>query len=294
MHEAGRTATDAAWGVGALRAALAAVWPGARVQVLAETDSTNTQLLQRARSGELQAPTLLVAERQTQGRGRLGRAWHSRAGDSLTFSLALPYAPWRWDGLSLAVGVALAEALEPEPGPQPRLRLKWPNDLWWCEAPAAGGGGPGRKLGGILVETVAGQGGERVVVVGVGLNLAVDRTDAADATGAELAHGYAGLRALHPGLSAPQALHRLAEPLARALQRFAVDGLAPFLPAWARRDLLAGRAVHTLGDPALQGLAEGVADDGALVLRTADGRAHRVASGEVSVRLQAAAAVGVA
>jgi BirA family transcriptional regulator, biotin operon repressor / biotin---[acetyl-CoA-carboxylase] ligase len=280
MHEAGRTATDAAWGVAALQAALCGVWPGAQVQVLAETDSTNTQLLQRARAGGLHAPTLLVAERQTQGRGRLGRAWHSRAGDSLTFSLALPYAPRQWDGLSLAVGAALAEALEPGAEP-PRLRLKWPNDLW-LGTPGVPGG---RKLGGILIETVA-AGAARVVVVGIGLNLA----EQPPLPGAEaLAHGHAGLRELLPGLQAAQALQRVAVPLAHALETFATQGLAPWAAAYARRDLLAGQPVRTLGEPALAGVAEGVGADGALQLRLPNGTRHRVASGEVSVRLQAVA-----
>ena len=78
-----------------------------------------------------------MAEQQTAGRGRQGKAWWSEAGASLTFSLGLPLAPGDWSGLSLAVGLALADALDPLPGaglaspagPPPRLGLKWPNDL---------------------------------------------------------------------------------------------------------------------------------------------------------------------
>ena len=127
--------------------------PGFSVEVLTEIDSTNTELMRRARAGTL-SPTLLVALSQTAGRGRRGKAWVSAPGDSLTFSLGLPLAPADWSGLSLAVGVSLADSLHPE------VRLKWPNDLWWR----------GRKLGGILVET-ANQGTGRCAVVGVGLNL---------------------------------------------------------------------------------------------------------------------------
>ena len=68
--------------------------------------------MRRARAGRTE-PVLLVAEQQTAGRGRLGRGWHSGAGDSLTFSLGLPLAPADWSGLSLAVGVSLAESLHP-------------------------------------------------------------------------------------------------------------------------------------------------------------------------------------
>ena len=100
---------------------------------MARTDSTNTQLLERARlarprrvAGDVRAaaygrragdtqPCLLVAEHQTGGRGRLGRVWQSAPGASLTFSLALPLTASDWSGLSLAVGVALAEALDAVP-----------------------------------------------------------------------------------------------------------------------------------------------------------------------------------
>ncbi|MFM8865947.1 MAG: biotin--[acetyl-CoA-carboxylase] ligase, partial [Limnohabitans sp.] len=132
---------------------VAPLLPGFTVEVLPEIDSSNTELLRRARAGRTE-PTLLVAERQTAGRGRLGRPWQSAVGDSLTFSLGLPYAPQQWSGLSLAVGLSLAEALHPDIG------LKWPNDLWLHE----------RKLGGILIE--AATSGERSqLVVGVGLNI---------------------------------------------------------------------------------------------------------------------------
>jgi BirA family biotin operon repressor/biotin-[acetyl-CoA-carboxylase] ligase len=86
------------------------VLPGFTVEVLPEIDSTNTELMRRARTGQTE-PVLLVAERQTAGRGRLGRPWASDVGASLTFSLGLPLAPTDWSGLSLAVGVALAESL---------------------------------------------------------------------------------------------------------------------------------------------------------------------------------------
>ena len=117
--------------------------PGFSVEVLAQIDSTNSELMRRARAGRLE-PVLLVAEQQTAGRGRLGRQWFSGtetsvAASSLTFSLGLPLAPQNWSGLSLAVGLSIAQSLHPD------LRLKWPNDIWWH----------GRKLAGILLETAS-------------------------------------------------------------------------------------------------------------------------------------------
>lgn len=237
------------------------------------------------RAGDTQ-PALVVAEQQTQGRGRLGRTWHSRAGQSLTFSLALALAPRDWLGLSLAVGVALADALEPpEPGPPPRLGLKWPNDLWLLDpGSAAAVAAPGRKLGGVLIETVA-VGQQRMVVVGVGLNIALD---AASSPGREFTSGCASLQEIDPAASAPAALHRIALPLVRALRQFEREGFGGFVTAYARRDLLRGRAVETrdalLGTEIASGVAEGVGATGALWLRTPSGL-QEVTSGEVSVRL---------
>lgn len=82
---------------------MAPVLPGFTVEVLPSIDSTNTQLMRRARAG-LAEPTLLVAELQTAGRGRLGRPWRGAVGDALMFSLGMPLAPADWSGLSLAVG----------------------------------------------------------------------------------------------------------------------------------------------------------------------------------------------
>jgi BirA family biotin operon repressor/biotin-[acetyl-CoA-carboxylase] ligase len=246
-------------------------------------------------------PCLLVAEHQTRGRGRLGRDWQAVPGEALTFSLSLPLPPslpqgaGDLSGLSLAVGVALADALEAldalprAPGeagaaaPAPRIGLKWPNDLWLIDTP-----GRGRKLGGILVETVS-VGAQRMVVVGVGLNV----TPLAVADAAALTHGHACVREFWPEAQAPAVLHRVALPLVRALLDFQRDGFAGCAAAWARRDLLRGLPVASLdgtGRVSAQGVADGVDDRGALQLRCtrADGSTEllRLVSGEVSVRLR--------
>ena len=249
------------------------------------------------RSGDI-SPCLLVAEEQTRGRGRLGRNWISSAGASLSFSLSMPLAPVQWGGLSLAVGLALAEALDPQPlgaalgdelrggasaglstadtAARPRIGLKWPNDLWLVD-----GLGRGRKLGGVLIETVS-VGQRRMCVVGVGLNVAPQPGGGTD----NLAHGYACLQEINPQASAPDALAAVAKPLVLALQRFESEGFAPCVAAYARRDLLRGQRVSTTGPESLEGVAEGVDEQGALCVRS--GGLHRVVSGEVSVRLAAA------
>jgi BirA family biotin operon repressor/biotin-[acetyl-CoA-carboxylase] ligase len=276
------------WGAEALWEQLQPVLPGLSVEVVARLDSTNTRLLERARDvgGDPDAdlaPCLLVAEEQTAGRGRLGRGWVSAPGRSLTFSLALPMATLQWGGLSLAVGVALADALDPLAASPAAtcLALKWPNDLWLRDAAAPAGG---RKLGGILIETVA-VGTQRMVVVGVGMNVRPREAAASGAT-APLLHGYACLQELSPAASAPAALAAVAVPLAQTLKRFEREGFAPFLEAFTRRDLLRGRGVSVSGGLELQGTAEGVDAQGALLVR-AGGVCHRVVSGEASVRLAA-------
>ena len=286
------------WGAEALWQSLEPLLPGVSVEVLAHAESTNTRLLDRARHssgqrdgpitrpGELVSaapaertplgrrvadilPCLLVAEHQTRGRGRMGRDWVASAGASLTFSLSLPLAPAQWGGLSLAVGLALAQALDAA-GP-PRIAIKWPNDLWLIDGP-----GRGRKLGGVLIETVS-VGERRMCVVGVGLNVLPQAIEG-------LAHGYASLQEIDSAASAPAALARVAVPLVQALQRFEHAGFAPLAAAFAERDLLRGHAVTTTLPDLPHGVAEGVDEQGALRVRSEG--LHRVVSGEVSVRLQ--------
>jgi BirA family biotin operon repressor/biotin-[acetyl-CoA-carboxylase] ligase len=252
--------------------------PGLSVEVLSETGSTNTDLLERVRAGDT-GPALLVAERQTAGRGRLGRTWWSRPGASLTFSLALPLRTADWSGLSLTVGVALAEALHP------RIGLKWPNDLWLRpdEVERAAGRLAARKLGGILIETTPAPDGQRVAVIGMGLNIA-PREDAQEGPGAAaegvFGSGYACLQDLLPGVQAPDVLAQVAPVLLQRLTEFERGGFAPLRERFEARDLLRGLAVRA-GDRT--GVADGVDTDGGLRLRTDTGTVS-ITSGEVSVR----------
>ncbi len=299
------------WPAEAIWEAVSPLLPGFTVEVLPTIDSTNTELMRRARNGQCE-PTLLVAEQQTAGRGRLGRVWQSgvevsSAGPpqaakaplggsaareaasvgalpSLMMSLGLPLAPQDWSGLSLAVGVSVAESLQPVLPPlganQPaRVGLKWPNDLW------LGGAAGDRKLGGILVETasfvapqaVAPQTNTstaRYVVVGIGINVL-----ARSPGGMSMPPG--SLQEVEPGLDAPTALLRIVPPLVAMLQSFEGYGFAPMQPRFAARDVLQGRAV-TLSD-GHTGTAHGVGDDGALLVHTAGGM-QAITSSEISVR----------
>jgi BirA family biotin operon repressor/biotin-[acetyl-CoA-carboxylase] ligase len=217
-------------------------------------------------------PCLLVAEHQTSGRGRLGRGWQSSPGASLTFSLSMPIERADWSGLSLVVGLALARALDPgRDGAAARIGLKWPNDLWLLDGPHEG-----RKLGGVLIETVA-AGSKRLAVIGVGLNVQPMPT-------ADIGTGFACLQELDPQGDAPDALHRVALPLVQAIRRFEHEGFAGFVADYAQRDLLLGQPVRTTQQGLAEGIARGVDERGALQVRTLAGLVA-VTSGEVSVRL---------
>jgi BirA family biotin operon repressor/biotin-[acetyl-CoA-carboxylase] ligase len=258
------------WQAEALWEAVQPLLDGFTVEVLPEIDSTNTELMRRARAGQLD-PVLLVAEWQTAGRGRLGREWSSgdvpvnpaglgqSAGPlpSLMFSLGLPLSPVDWSGLSLAVGLSVVQSLHPD------LQLKWPNDVWY----------QGRKLAGILIET-ASVGAARYAVIGIGINLT-----ARDATG--LRTPPAALDEVLPGVDAPAALARVLLPLVRAIQRFETDGFGPLRQAFHARDLLYGCEV-TCSD-GVTGMARGVDAGGALLVHTEQGL-KKISSAEVSVR----------
>lgn len=251
---------------------LEAVWeqsvallPGLTAELLPEIDSTNSELMRRARAGQFD-PVVLVAEQQTAGRGRLGRSWRSDPGASLTFSIGRVLEPESWWGLSLAVGVAIAEALHPS------VLLKWPNDLWVGDS----------KLCGILIETAGAGAGAgagsglraRYAIVGVGINVQPRPAEG-------LSTPPAFLQQLCPGMDAGGALLAIMPALLAALQRFEAEGFAPFRDAFARRDVLAGRAVR-LSD-GTTGTAQGVDGQGALLVHTAAGPVA-VTSSEVSVR----------
>ncbi len=289
------------WGAEALWEQLLPLLPGLSVEVVRSVPSTNTALLARARvspalevtDGDVQvrrsvesaafgrravdiAPCLLIAEHQTAGRGRQGRSWQSAAGGSLTFSLGVPLTVADWSGLSLAVGVALCEAIEAIRIPAssaPRLGLKWPNDLW-LGAPGEGG----RKLGGLLIETVA-AGSQRLAVIGVGINIEPFAADA-------VTTGFACAQELDPAITAPALMARVALPLVQAMHLFSEAGFGAFEARFAAHDLLVGKTVTTTSPELPQGVAQGVSSHGALRLATANG-VHELSSGEVSVRVAA-------
>lgn len=270
------------WPAEAIWEAVSPVLPGFTVEVLPEVDSSNSELMRRFRGSPGLAPrpepTLLVAEQQTAGRGRLGRNWQSVRGDSLTFSLGLPLHPVDWSGLSLVVGISIAESLDAVAMGKTRIGLKWPNDLWLSDSRGE------RKLAGILVETASWE-GLRYVVIGVGLNIrAIELAPGSQATSGAATMPPGCLQDIFPEVDAPVALMQILPPLVQAVQAFEQFGFAPFQSRFALRDVLSGRDVQLSdGKNTMQGTAHGVGEDGALLVHTPAGM-KQITSSEVSVR----------
>ena len=258
--------------VQALTSSVQRLCPDACVEVVAQIDSTNSELMRRGPVRD-NPSTLLVALSQSAGRGRMGRAWQSQPGAGLTFSWGMHLAPTDWSGLSLAVGLALVDALDPDG--QWGLRLKWPNDLCWLSA------GTVRKLGGILIETQIGAASadtpaRRWCVVGVGLNL---RTPQINNPGLAPV-GWSEVSG-EPAPHGPDILQTCIAALVPALRAFELHGFGPLAERFAQRDALLGQTV-TLSDGRV-GTALGVDAQGALMVQTAQGL-QAVHSAEVSVR----------
>lgn len=240
-------------------------------------DSTNSALLRETHLGD--TPRVLLAERQTAGRGRRGRAWQSPLATNLYLSLARTFEGGlaRLGGLSLVAGIAVAEALQASGVSQ--VGLKWPNDLV-VDADAGL-----LKLGGVLVEGGGESAGPVRAVIGIGLNVRMPANAAAT-----IDQPWTDLARL---VESPPARNVLAASvlahLIPALDAFDADGLAPFMTRWAALDRLRGREVvlHR-ADGDAQAHALGLAHDGALQVRMSDGSLCNVHAGEVSIRRRAA------
>lgn len=249
----------------------------ANLEVAWSLDSTNSELLRRPVPAF--AAAVLLAERQSAGRGRRGRDWSSPLAANLYLSLSRMFDGGlaRLPGLSLVAGVATAEALHALGYVD--VRLKWPNDL---VVPGAGDTPTLRKLGGLLVEGGGEVAGPARAVLGLGLNVAMPEaaTDSIHQPWTDLAHLDAGKLPSRNALAAALLVHWLP-----ALAQFDVEGLAPFLPRYAQLDALAGRVVTLRDDTGSRdGHALGLATDGALRVRI-DGAECSVHAGEVSVRM---------
>ncbi|MBB5209699.1 biotin--[acetyl-CoA-carboxylase] ligase [Chiayiivirga flava] len=255
----------------AVRAALA---PAVRARlgvldVLDRVDSTQAELLRRGRAQ--QDASVLLADAQTAGRGRRGRAWVSPPDSNLYLSMfrRVSGGVRAQAGLSLALGIAAAEAVRargPTSGDAAAVRVKWPNDLV----------ADGRKLGGLLVETTGEGDG---VVAGLGLNLRMP-----DSARHDIDQAWIDLAGLGIDVSRAALAAAVIEAWFDAFDQFARDGLAAFRARWERLDALRDAPVRIVGAHGeRQGIARGIADSGALQVEIG-GAVETVFSGDVSLR----------
>nr|WP_228736204.1 bifunctional biotin--[acetyl-CoA-carboxylase] ligase/biotin operon repressor BirA [Xanthomonas euvesicatoria] len=231
-------------------------------------ESTNTTLL--AQPAPEQGVAVLLAERQTGGRGRRGSQWTSPLGAHIYLSASRRFngGLGQLAGLSLAVGVAVAEALRGCGFAD--VGLKWPNDLLARQ----------RKLGGLLIEGGGEMAGNARAVIGLGLNVHMPSTAAAS-----IDQPWIDLDTLAGGaVSRDQVTAAVLSGLLPALDLFEAQGLAPFLGRYADLDVLHGRAVQVEEAGAHhRGVALGLAADGALRVQLGE-TVRLFHSGEVSVR----------
>ncbi|OBJ72427.1 biotin--[acetyl-CoA-carboxylase] ligase [Mycobacterium sp. 1274756.6] len=250
----------------ALRAGLAPPWR--ELEVVAETGSTNADLLARAGAGADIDGVVLLAEHQTAGRGRHGRHWSAPPRSQLSLSVGVgaegvPTSAWGW--LPLATGVAVADALADLDGL--RAGLKWPNDVLVGDPPG--------KLAGILAEVAA---PAPVIVVGLGLNVTMTAAEAPDPAATSLALLGAATDRTALAAAVLSALGARIQAWRRA------GGADPALVAdYRRHSVTLGRRVRAIlpGDRTLEGTATGIDDLGRLEVDTG-GQSVAVSAGDIT------------
>ncbi len=245
---------------------------GWSVEVVAETGSTNADLVARCASAPCPG-AVLVAERQTAGRGRHGRVWTAPPGGTLTMSVAVDASgPGAGDALGwlpLATGVAVARAVTRVNGVD--ARLKWPNDVL---LPTGSAGGVG-KVAGILAELAPGPRPCAVVGIGINTGLRADDLPVDTATSVNLVSGATVDRSDLAGAVLAELTEELADwpgDTAAIAERY-----RPLCATLSR-----AVRVELPGDRTLEGVAVDVDDLGRVVVETPDGTSTAVAAGDVT------------
>jgi BirA family biotin operon repressor/biotin-[acetyl-CoA-carboxylase] ligase len=243
---------------------LKARWLGCQRIVLASCGSTNDEAGRLARAGAKHG-TLVIAERQTAGRGRDGRVWQSPPG-GLYMSAVLrpPMSVVDVPPMTLAIGIGLCEAVRELGAP---AALKWPNDVLVDD----------RKLAGVLVEAQSQGGKLEAAIVGIGINLTGELAEPVAETGITLAEAAGTV------IDRDAFLERMLAHVERWVDRYVSVGIEPIIPAWQERMAVGLTARATVDGAPCVGAVAGLDADGALLLRDAAGKVHRVRSGDVEV-----------
>ncbi|HDP79385.1 MAG TPA: biotin--[acetyl-CoA-carboxylase] ligase [Spirochaetes bacterium] len=235
---------------------------------LQETGSTNHEAAVLADQGAPEG-TIVIAERQTRGRGRRERNWYSPAGKNIYFSLILrpSISPAQAPKLTLLAAVAAAETLSVLTGLD--VRIKWPNDLLVGD----------RKIAGILTEMSAGMEAVNHVIMGIGLNINTPPESFPD----EIRDIATSLRA-ETGGDFPRALvlGTLLESLELYYHLFLSGGFPNILVRWKELSGIVGKKIQVNGvNSRVAGTVLDVDGDGVLLLKDDEGLVHRIFSGDV-------------
>lgn len=242
--------------------------------VLAEADSTNSEVMRHASENAREGLTIF-ADKQTAGRGRMRRPWHTMGQHTLAMSVLLKpeILPEHIPQISLLAAVALHDALSSF---APEVRIKWPNDMLYH----------GRKVAGILTEMRAEPGRVQAVVVGMGVNIRVPDSgwpeDIKDiATDLTTISGHA-----HVNVSRMNIAIRILECLESCYFAWLKDGFAPVRKQWWQAHAACGKHVRVHdGQCYIEGTAEALDKDGALLLRTHRGL-QRIVAGDLELMEQ--------
>ena len=243
--------------------------PSWNINILATVDSTNNHLLAQLESFPSNTIQVCLAEQQTAGRGRRGRAWHSPFGKNLYCSLLWPFEQGvtAFGGLSLAVAISLVKQLKSLGAND--LRIKWPNDILW----------QGKKLAGILIDLRGDIAGPCYAVIGIGINVIMQESSAIDQVWTSL-H-----RIIPSSFSRNTIAIALLQRLNIDLSLFSRAGFAAFINDWASYDALFEQKVQVqMADQLLSGTAMGVNMQGDLRIEDNDKKTRWLSGGEVSVR----------
>ena len=264
----------------AVRAELATVWLGRPYLYMEEVESTNDRMKAWVADPAYPSGTVLLADYQFAGRGRLDRRWEAPPGMALLFSVLLrPHWPaHQGSWLTMLAGLAVAEAIE-DVAELP-ARLKWPNDVVLAE----GEGPEWRKVCGLLLDVTLAPGGEsrlESAIIGIGLNVNTPAARLSAATTPATSLLIAGGK--------PVSRRALLVAILARLERHydaALDGRSP-AQTWATRLITLGRRVTvttTASAAPLIGTAEGIDAWGQLLVRDDGGALHTVAAGDVTLR----------
>lgn len=262
---------------GSIRAAMAPAFAAklGQLTVLPETDSTNSAVLRLP--GDRQHAHAVLAERQTRGRGRRERSWHSPAGGNIYLSLGWWFRDNRWPLSTLPLLTAVAACRALSRAGLSGHGIKWPNDVLV----------DGRKLAGILAELQSAGDGPALAVIGIGLNVRMPSEGGAE-PGEGIDRPWTDLASeIGPGGAAPgrnRMAALLLDALLEALERFEQSGFAPFENEWQKLDLLQDRTIRLEQDgEIIAGVARGIDTTGGLLLERPGAGLRTFHSGEVSI-----------